>query len=102
MGMLIRQGEKESQEDSKGLRVVDVSLLLNDNRERWIDVSGIHLIGKTRRGNGASPPPRAGQHQAVVRRDLSGIRTWDDAGGSNDTSGLWKARVSSSSGFSSS
>ena len=33
--------------DAEGLRV-DVSLLANNNQERWLDVSGIHLTGKTR------------------------------------------------------
>ena len=38
---------KKLPKDVQGLRI-DVSLLSDDNREKWTDVSGIHLTSKTR------------------------------------------------------
>ena len=45
--LLITQKEKLLPKVKKGLRI-DVSMLFNNNKEVWIDVSGIHLTGKTR------------------------------------------------------
>jgi hypothetical protein len=39
-------GKVQLPKDARGLRI-DAALLSADNREKWIDVSGIHLTRRT-------------------------------------------------------